>query len=248
MHRFFVDKDQIEDNEIEILGSDVKHIRDVLRLKVDEEVEVSSDGLTYIARIKSLEKSKVVLDIIDKYKGSNESPINIILYQGLAKGNKMDIIFQKGTEVGVKSFYPLATKRSIVKINNIKKEQAKVGRWNTIVDGAAKQSKRDIVPRVENVISFNEMIDLLRDEKNIIVPYENENSNGIKEDLQKIQGEDIHLIIGPEGGFDPEEIDKLKDIGARIVTLGPRILRTETAGLVASSIILYELGDLGVIV
>lgn len=247
MHRFFVDKDQIIDDEIEILGMDVKHIRDVLRLRVDEEIEVSSDGFTYISKIQSLEKKKVVLKVLDKYKGSNEAPINIILYQGLAKGNKMDIIFQKGTEVGIKKFYPLGTSRSIVKINNIKKEQSKVERWNTIVDGAAKQSKRDIVPKVENVITFNEMIHLLKDEENILVPYENEESNGIKADLKDIQGKDIHLIIGPEGGFDPGEINKLKEIGAKIVTLGPRILRTETAGLVASTIILYELGDLGVI-
>lgn len=247
MHRFFVEREQIVGDEIEILGMDVKHIRDVLRLGVGQEVEVSCDGMTYISKIKLLEKKKIILEIVEKYKGANEAPINVILYQGLAKGNKMDIIFQKGTEVGVKKFYPVGTNRSIVKINNMKKEQSKVGRWNTIVSGAAKQSKRDIVPKVENLITFDEMILLLKDEENIIVPYEDEKANGIKADLQKIHGKDIHLIIGPEGGFHPEEINKLKEIGARIVTLGPRILRTETAGLVASTIILYELGDLGVI-
>src|SRR5699024_1764468 len=121
------------------------------------------------------------------------------------------------------------------------KEESRIKRWNTIVDEAAKQSKRDILPKVEGILSFDKMIELLKGEENIIVPYENEKSNGIKSDLENIKGGDIHLIIGPEGGFDPEEIDKLKEIGAKIVTLGPRILRTETAGIVASSIILYEL-------
>lgn len=247
MHRFFVNKEQILENQIEIIGTDVKHIKDVLRLRIGEEVEISSDGFTYTSKIESLEKSKVIVNILEKNKGTNEPPIDIILYQGLAKGSKMDVIIQKGTEVGIKTFYPLATSRAIVKINDIKKEQSKVERWNTIADGAAKQSKRDLVPKVENIISFNEMINLLKDAENIIVPYEDERANTIKNDLQNINGDKIHLIIGPEGGFDPSEIERLKEIGASIVTLGPRILRTETAGIVASAIILYELGDLGVI-
>lgn len=248
MHRFFVEKDQIINDKIKVLGSDVKHIKDVLRLRIGEEVEISCDGYTYISKIKSLEKNEVLLEIIKRYKGSNEPPINIILYQGLAKGNKMDTIFQKGTEVGISKFYPVETNRSIVKINSVKKEKARINRWSTIVDGAAKQSKRDKIPKVENIISFREMISLLKDKENILVPYENEKSNGIKEDLEKLKGKDVHLIIGPEGGFDQKEIGELKEAGAKIVTLGPRILRTETAGLVASSVILYELGDLGVII
>lgn len=247
MYRFFVDNEQIIDDRIEIIGTDVKHIRDVLRLRVGEEIEISSEGTTYTSKIETLEKSKIIVEIISKNKGTNEPPIDIILYQGLAKGSKMDVIIQKGTEVGIKTFYPLATSRSIVKINDIKKEQSKVERWNTIADGAAKQSKRDLIPKVENIISFNEMIDLLKEVENIIVPYEDEKANTIKRDLQNINGNKIHLIIGPEGGFDPNEIEKLKEIGASIVTLGPRILRTETAGLVAAAVILYELGDLGVI-
>lgn len=247
MHRFFVDKEQIIDDKIEIIGTDVKHIKDVLRLRVDEEIEIASEGFTYNGKIELLEKNKITVDIIDKIKGANEASIDIILYQGLAKGSKMDVIIQKGTEVGIKAFYPLETNRSIVKINDIKKEQSKVERWSSIADGAAKQSKRDIIPKVENIISFNEMINLLKNEDNIIVPYEDEKANTIKKDLQTIKGEKIHLIIGPEGGFEPSEIESLKSIGANIVTLGPRILRTETAGLVAATIILYELGDLGVI-
>lgn len=247
MHRFFVEKEQILDDTIEIVGSDVKHIKDVIKLKLEEEVEVSSNEITYFCKIYSIAKDKIIVTIIDRKQGTSEPPVDLILYQGLAKGSKMDIIIQKGTEVGIKEFYPVATHRSIVKIKDIKKEQSKVERWNNIADEAAKQSKRDCLPKVQNVISFDEMIFLLKDEKNIIVPYEDEKSNSMKDELQRIDVGDIHIIIGPEGGFEIDEIEKLKSIDARIVTLGPRILRTETAGIVAATIVLYELGDLGVI-
>ncbi|CAK7070813.1 RsmE family RNA methyltransferase [Tissierella sp.] len=247
MHRFFVEKEQVIDEIIEINGTDVKHIKDVLRLKPKERIEIASDGITYTCEIESLFKEKIITRIIDKVKGVNESPVDIILYQGLAKGSKMDLIIQKCTEIGVKEFYPVATHRSVVKIKDIKKEQSKVERWNSIADEAAKQSKRDILPKVQNIISFDEMVGILKDEDNIIVPYEDEKGNTIKGSLESSGIKKMHLIIGPEGGFEPKEIEKLKLIGARIVTLGPRILRTETAGIVASTIILYELGDMGVI-
>lgn len=247
MHRFFVNKDQIGENSIEIIAGDVKHIKDVLRLRPKERIEIACDGITYICEIESLLKDKVVAMIIDKSEGINESVVNITLYQGLAKGSKMDLIIQKCTEIGVKEFFPVATHRSVVKIKDIKKEQSKVERWNSIADEAAKQSKRDILPIVQNIISFDEMIDLLKDKDNIIVPYEDEINEVIKNGLNNINSNDIHLIIGPEGGFEPKEIEKLKEIGANIVTLGPRILRTETAGMVAATIILYELGNSGVI-
>ncbi len=247
MHRFFVAKEQIIDDIIEIIGSDVKHIKDVLRLKPKEKIEIASDGTTYTCELESLLKDKIVTRIIDKIEGMNESPIDIILYQGLAKGSKMDLIIQKCTEVGVKEFYPVATHRSVVKIKDIKKEQTKVERWNSIADEAAKQSKRDILPIVQNIISFDEMVDLLKDQENILVPYEDEKKSTIKEKLKISENKKIHLIIGPEGGFEPSEIEILKGLGANIVTLGPRILRTETAGIVAATIVLYELGDLGVI-
>ncbi|MDR7857110.1 RsmE family RNA methyltransferase [Tissierella sp.] len=244
MHRFFVEKEQVMDSIIEIIGNDVKHIKDVIRLKIGENIEVSSEGITYTCLIESISKDRITSKIIDKTKGTHESSIDIILYQGLAKGSKMDMIIQKCTEIGIKEFYPVATHRSIVKIKDIKKEQSKVERWNSIADEAAKQSKRDILPKVQNIISFNEIIDLLKNEKNIIVPYEDEKANTMKSKLQTIRDGKIHIIIGPEGGFEPYEIEKLKSIGGEIVTLGPRILRTETAGIVASTIVLYEHGDI----
>ncbi|NLL81540.1 MAG: 16S rRNA (uracil(1498)-N(3))-methyltransferase [Tissierellia bacterium] len=247
MHRFFVDKNQIEDGKIIILNNDVRHIRDVLRLKLGEDIEVSCEEIAYICVIEQILKNKVITKIRDKQIGNHESKVEISLFQGLAKGNKMEMIFQKATEIGVKSFYPVATHRSVVKINDIKKEQNKLDRWNSIVEEAAKQSKRDLIPKVYGIINFSEMINILKNETNIIVPYEEERVATIKEELLKIKEGRINIIIGPEGGFEESEISILKSIGGKIVTLGPRILRTETAGLVTATIVLYELGDLGVI-
>ena len=247
MHRFFINKDQIVDEQIEILDTDVKHIRDVLRLRLGDEIQVVCDTVNYTCEIYNILKDKIILNILNKVQGCNEPPIDIILYQGLTKGSKMDLIVQKGTEVGIKEFYPLATSRSVVKIKEIKKEKNKVERWNVIAEEAAKQSKRDILPEVKNIISFDELINLLDGKENIFVPYEDEKSYSIKEGLNTVKDGQIHLIIGPEGGFEADEIKKLKEIGAKVVTLGPRILRTETAGLVSATIILYQLGDLGVI-
>lgn len=247
MHKFFIEKNQINDDEIIILGSDVKHIRDVLRLRVNDKIELSCSGTNYYCEIGQIQKDRVVANINSSKEGSNESKVEIVLFQGLSKGNKMEIIFQKGTEIGIKEFYPVATYRSVVKINDIKKEQNKVERWNSIVEEAAKQSKRDYIPKVKGVVSFSEMLEILKDEINIIVPYEDEIVRTIKTGISEIKPGKVNIIIGPEGGFEANEIEKLKEIGAKVVSLGPRILRTETAGLVAATIILYEVGNLGVI-
>lgn len=247
MHRFFIDKNQINDDKILILGSDVKHIRDVLRLRLDDDIEISCDGLVYLCNIMEIEKDKIILNINNIKEGYSESKVEVVLFQGLSKGNKMEQIFQKGTEIGIREFYSVATHRSVVKIKEIKKEEHKVDRWNSVVEEASKQSKRDYIPKVKGIISFDEMINLLKHEKNIIVPYENEDNITIKQGLSGIKEGKINIIIGPEGGFEPHEIKMLEVIGSRIVTLGPRILRTETAGLVAATIVLYEVGNLGVI-
>lgn len=247
MHKFFIEKNQIMGDNITILGSDVKHIKDVLRLRINDQIEISCDGINYLCQISFIEKSNIQLNIKDKWEGKAESKVDIILFQGLSKGNKMEFIFQKGTEIGMKDFYPTITNRSIVKIKDINKEQSKVERWNAIVEEAAKQSKRDYIPKVENIVSFKDMIEILKDKSNIIVPYEDEKVITIREGLSNLSDEPIYIVIGPEGGFEKEEIEKLKEIGAKIVTLGPRILRTETAGIVTATIILYEVGNIGVI-
>lgn len=246
MNRFFVDKDQIIGDRIEILGKDVKHIKDVLRLKNKDKIEIISDNKTYICEIEEISPDIVKASILNSFEGKNEPPIDIILYQAIAKGDKMDFIIQKSTEIGVKEIYPILTNRTIVKIKDKKREQKKVERWETIAEEAAKQSKRDTIPLVNNIISYNEMIDILKGEENVIIPYEMEKTNTLKETLKDTKDGKIHIIIGPEGGFEEEEIEMIKKIGGKPVSLGPRILRTETAGLVVIAITLYELGDLGV--
>lgn len=246
MHRFFVDKSQIDECSVIIIGKDVKHIKDVLRLKKEENIEIICDGFVYVCRIERIEKDRIETAIVDRKAGVNEPKVDIVLYQGLAKGTKMDFIFQKNTEIGVKEFYPVVTHRSVVKIKEMDKEQKKISRWNSIVEEAAKQSKRDYIPIVKNIVTFDKMIDILKKEKNIIVPYEDEKSYSIREGLINMTGK-VNIVIGPEGGFEQEEIQSLKDIGGKIVTLGNRILRTESAGLVTSTIILYEFGDIGVV-
>lgn len=247
MHKFFVENNQVEDNNIYILGKDLIHIKNVLRLKPSDKIEISCNGTNYLTKIVEISKENIKTEIIDSSIGKKESSIEITLYQGLAKGSKMDLIIQKCVEIGVKDFYAIETDRAVVKINDKKKEDTKIQRWQTIAEEAAKQSKRDYIPKMKGILSFKEMIDILSKEKNIIVPYENEENLSIRDGLKKVEGNKINLIIGPEGGFENSEIQYLEDIGASIVTLGPRILRTETAGLVSSTIILYELGDLGVI-
>lgn len=247
MHRYFVDEGQILEDIIKIQGNDVRHIKDVLRLKIDDLIEVVSEGFVYEVRIEHLSKSEISTRIIDKSKGKNEPRSKIRLFQGLAKGSKMETVFQKGTEIGIDEFYPLLTKRTVVKIENEKKEKSKITRWNTITEDASKQAKRDKVPKVMDILSFDNMIQILKEEDNILVAYEDEQALSIKEVLKSMDNNRVNIIIGPEGGFDPEEIEKLREIGGKVVSLGRRILRTETAGLVTAAVILYEKDDLGVV-
>ena len=245
MHRFFINTDQIQGENIKIVGNDIKHIKNVLRLKVHDRIEIACDGEIYISEISEIASDFVMTNIIGGFPGKNEAPVDIVLYQGLAKGDRMDYIFQKCVEIGIKEFYPVIMDRTVVKIQNKKKEENRLRRWRGIVEEAAKQSKRDILPIVNNIIDFKEMINILQNQKNIIVPYEEEQSQDLKGIINDEKTEKIHIIIGPEGGFEEYEIELLRNIGGEIITLGPRILRTETAGLIVSSIVLYEFGGLG---
>lgn len=245
MHRFFADSENIDEKEITIVGEDVKHIKNVLRLEIEDKIEVSNKfGIDYICTIKDLAKDSVICDIVEKFNSKGESDIDIVLYQGLPKSTKMELIVQKSTELGVKKIVPLETFRCVAKMNDKKKEKKKIERWIKIAEEAAKQSKRGIIPEISEAISFKEAIALLKDET-VIVPYESEEEIGIKSVLKEIKSKRINIIIGPEGGFESNEIEELENIGAHIVTLGPRILRTETAGFTTAALILYELGDLG---
>lgn len=245
MHKFFVSSENRDNENIYILGQDRKHIKDVLRLNIGDEICVNVDEISYITKIKDIDSDKVTVVILKEIEHSNEPKVNITLYQGLAKGSKMDFIVQKCTEIGVKNFYGVEMERSVVKAKNDKWKQGKIDRYQKIIDEASKQSKRDFIPEFKGIISNKEMLENLKNQI-VIVPYESEDEKSFKDILSSIGTDKINIVIGPEGGFDEEEIQNLEDIGANIISLGKRILRTETAGLVASTIVLYEYGDLGV--
>lgn len=251
MHKFFTSKELIDGNIGKIIGDDVKHIMKVLRLTTGEEVILNNcEGVEYLAQIDMVNKQEVTLNIIKTIEGSNESAIEIVLYQGLPKSQKMDLIVQKGTELGIYEFKPVITSRVDVKL---KGEFKKLDRLNRISLEAAKQSKRSIVPKVLDPIEFEDVLKEIEDLDLMLVPYENSEGFGIKTLMNNLAKENkkldniktVGILVGPEGGFEEEEIARLKDKGAHIVTLGKRILRTETAGFVAASLIQYELSDLG---
>ena len=251
MHKFFTEPYNINETEGKILGDDVKHIYKVLRLSEGEEVVLNNcEGLEYLGEIKTITKSEVVVSIIKKLDINNESKVKVHLFQGLPKGQKMDLIVQKGTELGIFEFIPTITARVDVKL---KGEFKKLDRLNRIALEASKQSKRSIVPQVKEVIEFKEALNQLKEMDLTIIPYENAEDFGIKSLVNYLNNKNIDLdniynvgiLIGPEGGFEEEEIHELKEQGGYIVTLGNRILRTETAGFTATALIQYELGDLG---
>lgn len=250
MHKFFTSKDLINGNVAKIIGDDVKHIYRVLRLEEGEEVTINDcEGNEYLAKINSITKQEVSLDIVEKLDVNNESEIKIYLFQGLPKAQKMDLIVQKGTELGIVQFIPTITHRVDVKL---KGEFKKLDRLNRIALEAAKQSKRTIVPKVCEPIEFEEALYKIDELDITIVPYENAEGFGIKTLMNSLRIDKIldniktiGIFVGPEGGIEESEILKLKEKGAYVVTLGSRILRTETAGFVAASLIQYELGDLG---
>lgn len=244
MERFFIAEENIADGQIVIQGDDLKHMRDVLRLEPGHKLEAVLDGQVFLTSIRSLGKAEAILDIIEEYEGRNEARTKISLYQGIAKGSRMDYIIQKGTEIGITEFIIVEMDRSIVRINNDKKKKSRLDRWQKIADESAKQCKRDILPRVRDIISFDEMLEELKSRDNIFIPYEEDRTNSFRQGLGEVSSEDVSVIIGPEGGFAKHEVEAVLGLGGRSISLGPRILRTETAGLVASAIILYELGDI----
>ncbi len=246
MHKFFVQRRKFFEDTAVIEGDDVKHIYKVLRLEDGEKVSINDcQGREYLGKIEDVNKTKVTVKLLEELPVNNESPVNIYLYQGLPKSSKMDLIVQKATELGVKEITPVVTERVVVKSEL--GEFKKVDRWNRIALEACKQCKRTLIPSINTPIEFEELISKLESMDLIAVPYENETGFGIKNLINEVKHEvkNIAIIIGPEGGFEEEEIERLKASGAYIVTLGPRILRTETAGFVCASLLMYELGDMG---
>lgn len=247
MSRFFVNSTDIFDDSIIISGEDVKHIKRVLRLGVGDNITIADgQGIEYKVEIVTLEEAVVKTRIIEIVKNHTEPPVEIILYQGLPKSDKMDYVIQKGVELGLKRIVPVITERTVVKLNGKKDEQKKCDRWNRISMEAAKQSNRGVIPPVELPIDFLKAIKATKDFDFSLIPYEKERGNGLKDViLNKNDAKKISVFIGPEGGFTEKEIELAVENGIHPVTLGPRILRTETAGIAVLSILMYELGDVG---
>lgn len=248
MNRFFVNVNNLLDNKITIDDkNDVKHLTKVLRSEPGDKYEIClSNEDVYIAAYDHMDGDFAIFEIDYKVEKSFESNIDITLFQGLPKSDKMDMIVQKCTELGVNTFCPVVMTRSISKFNDKKAESKKIDRWLKIAHEAAKQSKRTRLPDMLTPLNTKELVEMFKEYDLVIVPYENENSLGIKEALEKHNSaKKIGVLIGPEGGFDDSEIELIQEASGVVVTLGPRILRTETAGLCAVSVIQYELGDLG---
>ncbi len=243
MHHFFVGSDQVDGNQIRITGTDVNHIRNVLRMKEGEEARIS-DGKSrdYRCVLRSIQKEEVIAEIIETEQSDKELPSRVFLFQGLPKADKMELIIQKTVELGVYQIIPVETSRSVVKLDK-KKAEAKKKRWNLIAESAAKQSNRTIIPEVMDVMSWKEALSYASKCNIVLIPYEL--AEGMDETRRLIEelkpGMDIGVFIGPEGGFDRKEVEEAIERGIHPITLGKRILRTETAGLTMMSILMYHL-------
>ncbi len=243
MHHFFVTPEQVRESHIYIEGSDVNHVKNVLRMKLGEELEIC-DGKDnkYLCEIEEMTSDYVCARILEELKADTELPSKLYLFQGLPKSDKMELIIQKAVELGVYEIVPVATKRAVVKLDD-KKASKKVERWNSIAEGGAKQSGRSFVPEVTSVMSYKEALAYASKLDVVLVPYEL--AEGMAETKQIISaikpGQSVGIFIGPEGGFEASEVECAMEAGAKAITLGKRILRTETAGLTTLSILMYHL-------
>ena len=244
MYQFFVEPEQIQGNTVTILGNDVNHIRNVLRMQPGEEISVSNglDGKEYRCSITRMDDENVICSLMFIKEDGIELPARVTLFQCLPKGDKMELIIQKAVELGVYQIVPVASKRCVVKLEE-KKAAAKVRRWQGIAEAAAKQSKRRIIPEVASVMTFRESLVYAASMDVKLLPYElaegMEKTKGIIGSLK--EGQRIAVFIGPEGGFDEDEAAEALKAGFASITLGRRILRTETAGLTVMGWIMYQL-------
>lgn len=232
MYNFFVDNENKKDGRYFISGTDFNHIKNVLRMSIGEQFLVSCDDHSDLCEIESFETDTVVVKIIEQDYQSTNLPIKIHLFQGLPKSDKLELIIQKAVELGVATVTPVAMKRSIVKIDD-KKKKSKTERWQAIAEAAAKQSKRTAIPEVREVMSYKEMLNEAKNLDLLLVPYEcAEGMTATKDALSQIKsGMSVGIVIGPEGGFEQKEIDAALEIGGKVISLGARILRTETAAI-----------------
>ncbi|MGI6094936.1 MAG: 16S rRNA (uracil(1498)-N(3))-methyltransferase [Lachnospiraceae bacterium] len=245
MHRFFVSPEQIGEKKIIIEGTDVNHIKNVLRMKEKEEILISDqDKMEYHCQIEALEDDRVVAKIMYAQEVGLELPCCIYLFQGLPKSDKMELIIQKAVELGACEIIPVASHRCVVKLD-AKKEATKRKRWQAIAESAAKQAKRMYIPQVTNVMKFDQALQYAQQCDVKLIPYElakdMEATRSILRGIKK--GQSIGIFIGPEGGFEETEIEEAVRQNVRPITLGKRILRTETAGFTLLSVLMFALEE-----
>lgn len=244
MYHFFVEPGQIQGTQIYITGKDVNHIKNVLRMRIGEEISVGNgmDGKEYRCAIDSFEEDSVNCKLLFIKEDGVELPVKVTLFQGLPKADKMELIIQKAVELGVYEIVPVATKRCVVKLD-AKKEASKIARWQAIAEAAAKQSKRAVVPQIRPVMTIQEAIKAASEMEHRIIPYElAEGMSKTKEVFESFTpGNSVAVFIGPEGGFEEKEVEAATEAGIQPVSLGKRILRTETAGFTVLAWIMYEL-------
>ena len=239
MYNFFVNSSQIKDNKVTIFGQDAKHISSVIRLRKGDEIYISNKdtSVKYLSKIENIQKDLISCILIEEVD-STESNIKITLFQGLPKADKMEYIIQKSVELGVYEVVPVAMKNCIAKM---KDEDKKLQRWQAISEASAKQSKRNIIPKIGRLQNISDIIKQIKDFDLVIVAYEDEKKTNIKQLLSKYKKcEKIAIIVGPEGGIYSKELSILIDSGVKTASLGKRILRTETASLAMLSMIMYE--------
>lgn len=245
MSIFYVKNEQINGENAYIEGEDVKHIKDVLRYNINDNIDICDEnGIKYITQIINMAKEKISLKILEVSSETSEPSVNITLFQGLPKSDKLEMIIQKCTELGVSEIVPVITERVIVKLDE-KSANKKLERWNKIAQEAGKQSGRQKIPKVKNINNLKNLIEILPKYDILLLPYECEKEVTLKSVLRNLDKnvKNIAIFIGPEGGFSENDLKLLNLPNAKKVTLGPRILRTETAGLATVSMVLYELQD-----
>ena len=244
MYQFFVEPSQIQDKRIVITGNDVNHIKNVLRMKIGEEIAVSNgiDGREYRCGIEELGEDQIVCTLRFIKEDGVELASRIYLFQGLPKADKMELIIQKAVELGVHEVIPMATKRCVVKLDE-KKAASKINRWQGIAEAAAKQSKRGVIPQVHTVMNMKDAVAYAREMEVKLIPYElAEDMAHTKQLIEQVKpGQRVAIFIGPEGGFEEAEVQMALEAGIEPITLGRRILRTETAGFTVLSWLMYHL-------
>ena len=245
MLHIFATEEDVQGDLLRITGPEVNHIRNVMRLKPGEEISVSrgGDGREYRYGIESFESDAVLCRLRFVKEKETELPVRVLLFQGLPKADKMELIVQKAVELGAAEIIPVSMDRCVVKLDAAKAAK-KTARWQTIAESAASQSKRGIIPKVQLPMTMKEAVRYANQETQLrVIPYELQKDDGsVKSYLESIQpGQAVSIFIGPEGGFTPEEVEMAKEAGIHPISLGNRILRTETAGLAMLSWLIYIL-------